>query len=59
MVQAYWLNRISCSYQQQLAIAISIRDKLREQKDYRFIMGNFEKNPEFAIASGSVFLTRH
>ena len=29
------------------------------KKGYRFIMGNFENNPEFAIASGSVFLTRH
>jgi hypothetical protein len=44
LLQAYWLNRISCSYQQQLAI--SIRDKLRKQKGYRFIMGNFENNPE-------------
>jgi hypothetical protein len=39
LLQAYWLNRISCSYQQQLAI--SIRDKLRKQKGYyTFIMGN-------------------
>ena len=34
--------------------------KLRKQKGYRFILGNFENNPEFAItASGSVFLARH
>ena len=57
LLQEYWLNRISCSYQQQLAI--SIRDKLRKQKGYRFIMGNFENNPEFVLASGSVFLARH
>ena len=58
LLQEYWLNRVSCSYQQQLAI--SIRDKLRKQKAYRFILGNFENNPEFAItASGSVFLARH
>ena len=57
LLRAYCPNRISCSYQQQLAV--SIRDKLRKQKGYRFIMGNFENNPEFAIASVSVFLSRH
>jgi len=57
LLQAYWLNRISCSFQQQLAI--SIRDKLRKQKGQRFIHGNFENTPEFAIASGSVFLARN
>ena len=30
LLQAYWLNRVSCSYQHQLAI--SLRDKLRKQK---------------------------
>ena len=39
LLRAYCPNRISCSYQQQLAV--SIRDKLRKQKGYRFIMGNF------------------
>ena len=58
LLQDYSLNRVSCSYQQQLAI--SIRNKLRKQKGYRFILGNFENNPEFAItASGTVFLARH
>ena len=28
LLQSYWLNRISCSYQQQ--VAVSIRDKLRK-----------------------------
>jgi succinate dehydrogenase/fumarate reductase flavoprotein subunit len=57
LLQAYWLNRISCSYQQQ--VAISIRDILRKQKGYRFIMGNFENNPEIVLASCSVFLARY
>ena len=56
LLKLYWLSRISCSYQQQIAIAI--RDKLRKQKGHRFISGNFENNPEFAIASCSVFLAR-
>jgi hypothetical protein len=43
LLQAYELYRVSCSYQQQLAI--SIRDKLRKQKGYRLIMGIFENYP--------------
>ena len=39
LLQAYWLNRISCFYQQHFAI--SIRDKLRKQKRISIYNGKF------------------
>jgi len=47
LLKRYWLNRISCTFQQN--IAFHIIDKLRKQKGQRFTQGHYENRTEFAI----------
>ena len=47
LLKAYWLSRISCSFQQQ--VGRHIIDKLRKQKGQRFTQGHFENRPEYAL----------
>ena len=47
LLKSYWLTRISCSFQHQ--IARNILDKLHKHKDTRFISGNYENRPENSI----------
>ena len=44
LLKSYWLTRISCSFQHQ--IARNILDKLHKHKGTRFISGNYENRPE-------------
>ena len=57
LLKLYWLDGISCSFQQHLSTLII--DKLRKQKGNRFVNGNFENDPEFILSSSlnSLFLS--
>ena len=57
LLKKYWLDRISCSYQHQVAIAI--RDKLRYLKGSRYSQGNYENRVDFIHGSSSVCLPVH
>jgi hypothetical protein len=47
LLKRYWLNRISCTFQQN--IARHITDKLRRQQGQRFTQGHYENRFEYAI----------
>ena len=54
LLKRYWLDRISCSYQHQ--VAIGIRDKLRFLKGSRYAQGNYENRADFVHLSSSICL---
>ncbi len=54
LLKKYWLDRISCSYQHQVAQAI--RDKLRYLKGIRYSQGVFENRADFIHEYSSVCL---
>ena len=54
LFKKYWLDRISCSYQHQVAKAI--RDKLSYLKGQRYCQGVFENRPNYINEYGSVCL---
>jgi len=54
LLKRYWLDRISCSYQHQ--VAIGIREKLRFLKGSRYAQGNYENRADFVHLSSSICL---
>ncbi len=54
LLKKYWLDRISCSYQHQVAKAI--RDKLSYLKGQRYCQGVFENRPNYINEYGSICL---
>ena len=54
LLKKYWLDRISCSYQHQVAKAI--RDKLSYLKGQRYCQGVFENRPNYINEYESVCL---